>query len=118
MPLTIAKIAGAIPRRDIHAATEGDGERGIVLAHAGAVAVGLPKPFGLPVRAGSRRRCGDEHSRRSLGRAPGRAGVVPNSDQAISDSRSVSRRRTRRKCPRQSPPWLMCIKVQHRPIVV
>src|SRR6201993_2699650 len=46
----IAQIARAVSRRDVHAATEGDGEVGIVPADAGAIAVSFPgRPGGARV---------------------------------------------------------------------
>jgi len=46
----IAQITGAVSRRDVHAATEGDGEVGIVPADAGAIAVSFPgRPSGTRV---------------------------------------------------------------------
>src|SRR4029453_227479 len=42
----VAEIAGAIARRNVHAAAEGDSEVGVVAAHASALLVGLPRRLG------------------------------------------------------------------------
>ena len=44
----ITKVAGAIARRDVHAATEGDRQVREVATYSGAVVVGVPRGLGRP----------------------------------------------------------------------
>ena len=78
----VAQVTGAVPRGDIHAATEGDGEVRVIAADAGPLLESLPGRLRGAGMFGNRRRYDYGRNRRSPGRdttqwAIGRRGSRP-----------------------------------------
>ena len=85
----VAEVAGAVARRDVHAAAERDGQMREVAADALALVEGLPRRLGRARVLRSRSDVAVDVVADRL-HAPRAVGALPNSDQAMSDSRSVS----------------------------
>ena len=89
----VAEVAGAVARRDVHRAAEGDGEMRVVAADADAFGVAFEGRAGGAGLRCSRSGCGCGRSRRSPAPAPSRARSAPKRLQARSSMRSLSQKR-------------------------